>query len=170
MLFRSSLVRYKGSITTRGGYDPVDVWAVGRGDFITITNRLEDVPDWLAIYPTEVANKNVEKMRNKLSTGNIPHFVTNDYENVWKPNISDFIVWVGDPRRGVNSQGDVLGIFRFRAGSVVIQNFKDQTYNPEGREAIKYLNPSNSAKMIEPYNFIVNLGMPRQLAIGWRLG
>ena len=40
-----SLIRYKGSITNGGGYDPVDVWAVGSGDFITITNRLEDVPD-----------------------------------------------------------------------------------------------------------------------------
>jgi hypothetical protein len=33
-----------------------DLWEMKDGDFVTITNRVPDMPEWFTLHPTEVCN------------------------------------------------------------------------------------------------------------------
>src|SRR5438874_2853857 len=49
-----------------------DFWEMRDGYHVTITNRLEDLPQWFRLHPTEVCDSFGYKMMAKVKKGDYP--------------------------------------------------------------------------------------------------
>lgn len=89
----------------------VDVWALRAGDWITITNRVADLPVWFALHPTEVQGVLVYDMR-KLERGHQPGEVM-DGPNLWRLKTGDRLAWLGVSRPGYQATDGIIAILDF---------------------------------------------------------
>lgn len=77
----------------------VDLWALRDGDWVTITNRVADLPVWFELHPTEVQGLLVYDMKRKLERGHQPGEVM-DGPNLWRLKTGDRLAWLGVSRPG----------------------------------------------------------------------
>ena len=50
----------------------IDLWELGEGNSVTITNRPEDLPEWFELHPTETSGSLVYKMLRRINEGYQP--------------------------------------------------------------------------------------------------
>ena len=104
---------YQGPLSDPNNpYIVADVWELRDGNFVTITNRHSDLPDWFDLHPLEVSGGLVEWMGRRLDAGYEPDDPM-DGPNLWRIRAGDRVAWVGDPRGGVDGEGSVLGLLNF---------------------------------------------------------
>ena len=152
-------------------YDLADAWALRDGNFVTITNRRSDFPNGFDLHPTEVCGKLVEWMMCRLDAGYEPEDCI-DGPNLWRVRAGDRVVWVGDPRGGVDGNGNVLGLLTFDVDALVYGEplldifrgfgwFEEKDESQESKELIR-----------EGWKAIRSLGTPRTIAADtqWALG
>lgn len=101
-----------------GNYKIKDIWEFKDGNFLTITNRRVDLPDWFDLHPLEVSNSLVPWMQKRLDEGYEPQEPI-DGPNLWRVFAGDRIVWVGPHRSGVHSENGVLEIVDFKENALV---------------------------------------------------
>jgi len=84
----------------------VDLWELRDGQHAIITNRYQDVPEWLELTPGEVANGAAIWMARRVNAGYQVPEQPADASNIWRVMAGDWLVWVGAPR---NAQPDLRG-------------------------------------------------------------
>ena len=155
------------------GVDMRDVWEMRAGDFVTITNRTDDLPPWFKLHPTEVCNRLAYSMMEKLKKGYRPGEIM-DGPNLWRFRAGDRLAWIGEPRTGMQSHGNVLVVLDFVESALAIG---ETTRNQTMEEAIAFGSltpqgeaPENVAKVREAVAIVREMGTPRTLATDWQLG
>lgn len=110
---------FQGIFSSQGNeYKIADIWELRDGNFITITNRPSDLPDWFDLHPLEVSGSLVGWMKKRLDEGYDPQEPI-DGPNLWRVFAGDRIVWVGPNRGGVHSEDGVLGLVDFKENALV---------------------------------------------------
>ena len=154
-------------------YGVADVWELRDGNFVTITNRNFDLPDWFDLHPLEVSGRLVEWMRRRLDAGYEPNDPM-DGPNLWRIRAGDRVAWVGTPRGGVDGEGPVLGLLNFNADALVygepleisrgFPTFGGFEQKDQSEERVRLAR--------EDWKAICSLGEPRIVAADpqWRLG
>jgi hypothetical protein len=79
------------------------------GYHVTITNRLEDLPLWFRLHPTEICDSFVYKMMAKVEKGDYPNEPM-DGPNLWRLKSGDRLAWVGEDRPERRSGNGILVI------------------------------------------------------------
>jgi hypothetical protein len=95
-----------------------DFWVMRDGDWVTITNRVEDLPPWFELHPLEAAGNIVYWMMKRLNDGYQPSEPC-DGPNLWRVFAGDRLVWVGPSRTGLEAQNGVLGLINFEDNALV---------------------------------------------------
>jgi hypothetical protein len=150
-----------------------DVWEMREGDFATVTNREDDLPNWFELHPTEVSNSLAYKMMERLNNGYAPGPIT-EAPNLWRIRAGDRLAWVGNSRPGVAALGHILSLFDFRQSALVYGETNRKrtmeellafgSISDEGQKSI------NADKCHEAVEFVRTMGAPRIMATGWTLG
>jgi len=132
---------------------------------VTITNRPSDLPVWFTLHPREVSGPLVIWMKGQLAKGyNVQEPI--EGPNIWRIFAGDRIVWVGQTRGGVHSEGGVLELLEFRENAIVygepfdfsedlpiLGGFDRGEPSPEGTKLCK-----------AGWNALTRLGPPRESA------
>ncbi len=74
----------------------VDLWEMRDGDFVTVTNRPEDLPASFELHPTEVRDALAYQMAAKLEKGYQPPDEPAEGPNIWRLKSGDRMAWVGN--------------------------------------------------------------------------
>src|SRR5207245_1747390 len=91
-----------------------DLWELKNGDFVTITNRIEDVPPWFELHPLEAAGRLAYWMMEKLNSGYKPSEPC-DGPNLWRIFAGDRLLWIGPSRSTQVAVDGVLGLIEFES-------------------------------------------------------
>ena len=96
-----------------------DLWEMRDGYHLTITNRLEDLPPWFKLHPTEVCDSFVYKMMAKVEKGDYPSEPI-DGPNLWRLKSGDRVAWVGAERPDRHSVNGILAILDCRESALAV--------------------------------------------------
>jgi hypothetical protein len=99
-------------------YSIADVWEMRDGDFVTLTNRVADLPAGFELHPMEVSEALLSQMREGLADRDRLDEPV-DGPNLWRVRAGDRVAWMGTPRIGASGDGNVLSIATFRTDSLV---------------------------------------------------
>jgi hypothetical protein len=172
-------IRWPGVLAEAPRPDVVDLWALRDGDFITITNRLVDLPAWFELHPTEVQGLLAHEMGRKLEQGYQAGEVI-DGPNLWRLKAGDRMVWVGVSRPGSPATNGIIAILDFHECALAI----GESSKPQGLlefVAFGALKPAEDrigneyaqdvARCHTAFAAVQNLGGPDVLTDGgWALG
>jgi len=139
---------------------------------VTITNRLEDLPPWFRLHPTEVCDSFVYKIMAKVEKG--------DYRsepvagpNLWRLKSGDRVAWVGADRPEHRSANGVLAILKCHdcALAVAEANWDSpKQFAGFGAPAAPEMNSENVARCQAAVETVKRLGLPRTWGPNWMLG
>jgi hypothetical protein len=96
-----------------------DLWEMQDGYHVTITNRLEDLPAWFRLHPTEVCDSFVYKMMGKVEMGDYPSEPM-EAPNLWRLKSGDRVAWVGDQRPDRRPVNGVLAVLDCRESALAV--------------------------------------------------
>lgn len=165
-------MRFANVFTAPRGLKIVDLWEMRDGDFVTITNRLEDLPAWFELHPTEVCNALAYKMMAKLGEGYQARDPL-DGPNIWRLRAGDRVAWVGAERPDRRPVDGVLAILDCYECALAlgesnlggINEFMDF-----GSPSTASPRPEDSARGRAAVKVVQQLGIPNTWAAGWWLG
>ena len=148
-----------------------DVWVMRPGDFVTITNRLEDLPPWFELHPTEASGAARSVVMAKLQDGWQPED-PQDGPNLWRVRTGDRIAWVR-PESSSGSQGSILQkILEFSYDALAVGDSNRADFSPLDFMDIGLASKSSSAN--KAGHFVVEtvrkLGRPRSFSTEWSFG
>lgn len=144
-----------------------DFWQLRNGDFLTITNRWQDLPAWFRLHPLEVANRAVWEMQKRLAAGYKPDEPM-DGMNIWRVKAGDRLVRVSlqHPSKPVQE------ILTFQDCALVL----GENSNPKRDGTIFFGAPDGelsspaAAAGQAGFKMAAGLGMPREYAVEWKFG
>jgi hypothetical protein len=85
-------VRWKNIFSSNSDPTILDLWEMRDGDSVSITSRIEDLPAWFELHPTEVSGfAACSMMQKKLAMGYTPGEPL-DGPNLWRVLTGDRIV------------------------------------------------------------------------------
>jgi hypothetical protein len=151
-------------------YRILDFWELRDGDFVTITNRPEDLPVWFELHPTEVRNALAHKMMARLNAGHSPG-VPADGPNLWRARSGDRLVWVGG-RGSERTREPVRGLLSLQECALVIGESSRPGDWPAifGAPSADQASPEDATLLRCGFLRAVELGLPRSLDARWGLG
>lgn len=147
-----------------------DIWELTNGDFITITNRIEDIPAWFRFHPSEVKNKFSRRLIDQFNKGEYPASPI-DRTNVWRPKTGDRVVLY---KIEDSIDGDsILAYISFYEESLLIgENTKkglDDLMNfgmeVEPVDEVRKFKMASKAK-----EKVIEMGLPREFSTFWKIG
>ena len=151
-----------------GSWTIRDFWEMRDGDFITITNRLADLPVWFELNPFEAANSVAFEMMVRINSGYIPKEIQYG-QNLWRVKSGDRIIWVSP----ANSTNPVKELLQFRACALMLGENANPTLEgtisfgaPLGTEP----GPDVAAACRAGFDAAVALGAVRTYATEWSFG
>lgn len=156
------------------GVDIRDMWEIRPGDSVTITNRVDDLPLWFSLHPTEVCNNVAHKIAEKLR-GYQPRVIMEGM-NMWRLRAGDTMAWIGEPRTGIQSHGSVLAVLDFLKCGIALGASNPHTLIKDfmsfGSPLPRGEDGRCVAKLREAVSVIRKMGPPRTLDgdRDWRLG
>lgn len=153
-------------------YRTVDLWVLNDGEQVLLTNRLEDVPEYIEIIPQEVGGMNVRKMVKRLNSGYSPGTVgvpLDALESAWRIGVGDYVIWSGPRRQGEPSFGSILGIFLFQAGTLAISSSEHIYSNNEDSLTLS-LSEQSLEEIKDAAVYIERQGIDRRRSLKWKLG
>jgi hypothetical protein len=154
-------------------FDIPDFWVMKDGDWITITNRVQDLPAWFELHPLEAVGNVAYWLKERLDAG---QEVTQpcDGPNIWKVFTGDRLVWVGPSRRGMEGENGVLGVISFHCNALVTGEPLQASHDlPMFGEIPGSGLPASAAALVrQGWLAACGLGTPRVMAAGdrWMLG
>jgi hypothetical protein len=150
-----------------------DVWELRDGDYVTITNRIPDLPPWFELQPSEASNAAAYEMIKKLENGFEPNG-TVDGPNLWRACAGDRLVWVGPSRPPTHGE-DLQRIIDFREDCLVFAESSRPDFTPLDLMAITegVHSPEAQNRCRSGYDAACALGIPTTMIIDrseWSLG
>jgi hypothetical protein len=148
-------------------WDMLDFWQCWGGDFITITNRPEDLPSWFELHPTEMRGRNIGLFERGKSYADPV-----DAPNLWRVNAGDRVLWVGEKRPFQTSAEGVLAIVEFKEDALLVRETNRDVDFMEWASGQPRDEPVPNMELVQrPVKIIQSLGVPRSLSAGgWGLG
>jgi hypothetical protein len=149
-----------------------DVWEMRNGYHVTITNRLEDLPPWFRLHPTEVCDSFVYKMMPKVEKGDYPSEPV-DGPNLWRLKSGDRLAWVGADRPERKSVNGVLAILDFDDCALAVGEGDRSGLEEELIGFGRLTTPDiqeDVARCQAAVKAVKELGLPRTGAPEWMLG
>jgi hypothetical protein len=149
-----------------------DFWEMRDGGHLLVTNRLEDLPQWFRLYPTEVCDSLVYKMMKKVESGDYPSEPI-DGPNLWRLRSGDRIAWVGADRPEQRSMNGVLSIVEFRACGLVVGSADWESveqFAGFGAPTSAEMKPDDVVRCQAAVEAVKKLGLPREWDTKWVLG
>ena len=149
----------------------IDMWQVKNGDVVTITNKVEDLPPWFELHPTETSGKLARLMMKRLNSGHEPKDII-DAPNLWRIRAGDRLVWVGQMRPWLPTENSVLGLIDFRKCALAIGESEKGAETPFlGAVNLDGLPLEDAAICKAGISEVRKLGIPRVMSEGqWTLG
>jgi hypothetical protein len=150
-----------------------DFWALKDGDWVTITNRVSDLPSWFELHPLEAAGTTLYWMMEKLKSG---YKASEPCEgpNVWKVLAGDLLVWLGPSRKVLEAEDGVLGLITFDDNALVAAEpwRMSQGFPTFGEIEESELPPPAALLLRKGWLAACDLGTPQVAAADtqWRLG
>ncbi len=145
-----------------------DFWEMRDGDFVTITNRLVDLPPWFELHPGEVAGDAAIETMKRLKNGYQPKEPI-EGPNIWRVTAGDRLAWVRTNRAGP----PVREILTLRSCALVIgetSSLSSQSLVIFGAPKSNILSPADGAAMRAGFDAATALGAPREFAAVWKFG
>lgn len=166
--------RFQGIFSSKGNeYYIADIWELRDGNFITLTNRQADLPDWFELHPYEVSGSLVWWMKKKLDDGYQPQEPMNG-PNLWRVFAGDRIVWVGPRRKGVLSENGILGLADFEQNALVYGEPFDMSTGIPSFGGFDQEEPSSEGKKLcrMGWEALTKLKPPRTVSADgqWKIG
>jgi hypothetical protein len=151
-------------------YDIVDFWEFKDGDFVTITNRMCDLPSWFALHPTEASNVAVSSMKEKVEQGDYPPDII-DGPNLWRAKAGDRIVWIGTQRRN-SVPWPVMSILKIAENALVVgeTNKECADFLPFGAVTDENATQRYGDLFRAGVEAAERLGTPRTMSLKWSIG
>jgi hypothetical protein len=149
-----------------------DFWEMCDGYHVTITNRLEDLPPWFRLHPTEVCDSFVYKMMAKVEKGDYPSEPM-DGPNLWRLKSGDRVAWVGADRPERHSVNGMLAILDFRDCALATGEGDRgglETFIGFGRPSTPDMKPQDVVRCKAAVKAVKRLGLPEEWAPKWMLG
>jgi len=149
-----------------------DLWEMRDGYHLTITNRLEDLPPWFKLHPTEVCDSFVYKMMAKVEKGDYPSEPIAG-PNLWRLRSGDRVAWVGSERPDRHSVNGILSILDCRESALAVGEAdwdSVKEFAGFGAPTTQEMKPDDVARCQAAVNAVKKLGLPREWAPEWRLG
>jgi len=150
-----------------------DIWKMKDGDFLTITNRVEDMPEWFAFHPTEVCSNLSYKMLEKFNKGDYPQEPIGG-PNIWRPKTGDRLVWLGKSRSVGPTKSPIISAIAFRESALVIgENVRSQSMDDLlgfGSLTKPQQTEGEIAMVREAVELVRRMGVPREYAPDWKIG
>lgn len=169
-------IKFNGgnSFSSESKFEIEDVWKLKDGDFVTITNRYADLPEWFILSPLEASGALALKMLDKF---NESAEITDPMEapNIWKVFSGDRLIWIGPRRNGVNYDEGTLEIVCFKENALVYGEPIDDsalfTSFGEITEEDK-VDGNTSVQFKNALKKMIKMGMPRTINADyqWRIG
>ena len=139
------------------------------GDFITVTNRLCDLPAWFRLHPLEIAGiQTLREYEPRLNAKDYPDEPI-DGPNIWRVLAGDQLVWVSM----TDSGSPVLEILHLRCCAAVVgDNCSGELDEIAlfGAPAGENLSPETQSAWRAGIGAAVEMGAPRVLSAEWRFG
>ena len=158
----------------RAQYEPLawSLWEMRDGYHVTITNRLEDLPPWFRLHPTEVCDSFVYKMMAKVEKGDYPSEPMNG-PNLWRLKSGDHVAWVGADRPERHSVNGILAILDCHDCALAVG--EGGRGGPEefigfGHPTTPDMKPEDVARGQAAMKAVKQFGLPRTWEPEWRLG
>jgi hypothetical protein len=151
-------------------FDIADVWELRDGDYVTITNRMADLPPWFELQPDEACDRAAREMMKRLNEGFQPSGAV-DGPHLWRLNAGDRLVWVRDSPGASDSPVKLVLEVRSSALAVVESNRPD--FDPLDLMDIGEgtANPTTVQMRRTGYQAACALGAPRTVSTGpWGIG
>jgi hypothetical protein len=147
-----------------------DFWQLQDGDFITITNRVCDLPRWFELLPDEVSGRAVAEMTRMLESGYRPAERI-EGPNVWRVLAGNRIAWVG-PKRPPERVAELQCMVSFSTNALVVAESNRPGFDPLDRMNVANGTSSPEAQSLCRIGFqaACDLGTPRTVATDWSLG
>jgi len=150
-----------------------DFWEMKDGDWITITNRVQDLPNGIELHPLEAAGSLVYWMMKNINAGYKPSEPCNG-PNIWKVFAGDRLVWVGPSRSGFEADNGVLELMSFEDNALVVGEPWQLSDGLPTFGAVENLKPSPATVLLLRKGWLAAraLGVPRIAAADarWTLG
>jgi hypothetical protein len=148
----------------------VDFWEMRDGDSVSVTSRIEDLPEWFELHPTEVSGfAACSMMQKKLASGYKPGEPL-DGPNLWRVRTGDRIIRI----RIGDAETDNQTLVAFESNALV---FGERHVHPH--DLVWFL--SFGVPLESPTDEVASglrtgiqavreLGFPREVGLGWTLG
>jgi hypothetical protein len=149
-----------------------DLWEMRDGYHVTITNRLEDLPPWFRLHPTEVCDSFAYKLMPKVEKGDYPSEPM-DGPNLWRLKSGDRVAWVGADRPDRHSVNGILAILDCRDSALAVGEAyweSVQSFVGFGAPTTEKMKPEDVARGQAALAAVQKLGVPREWAPEWQLG
>ena len=150
------------------GWGIRNIWQLSDGDYVTITDRLEDVPTWFSVYPSEVKGyTTVTQIMERLASGYNPEGPVYG-ENVWRVVSGDRLVWIDED--AVNPIVEILDM-----GNCALVTGENVSSSWESLTSFGSLKddslPIPALKACRAgVQAAIRLGMPRESMQDWKFG
>ena len=139
---------------------------------MTITSRIEDLPSWFELHPTEVWGRAARVMSARIKAGYEPGDIM-DGPNIWRVWTGHRLAWVGPSRPGLEAVEDILSIVRFGTCAMVIgesNRLSVEDIVGFGSLTETGQSPENVARCRHAYEVIRDMGIPRSFTEEWMFG
>jgi hypothetical protein len=149
-----------------------DLWEMRDGNSVKITNRLEDLPPWFKLHPTEVCDSFVYRMTEQVEKGDYPEEPVNG-PNLWRLRSGDRVVWVGLDRTERRAVNVILSILDFKERALAIgegdwATLKD--FAGFGAPTTQEMRAEDVARCQAAVKRVKEMGLPRTWGPKWMLG
>ncbi len=149
-----------------------DLWEMRDGCHVTVTNRLEDLPPWFRLHPTEICDSFVYKMMTKVEKGDYPDAPL-DGPNLWRLKSGDRVAWVGAERPERRAVNGILAILVCEDCALLVGEGDRgglEEFGGFGRPSTPHMKPEDLEICQAALKVVKGLGLPRTWGQAWRLG
>lgn len=150
-----------------------NIWEMKDGDYLTITNRVEDMPKWFSFHPTEVCNSLAYNLLDKFNRGEYPEKPI-ERSNIWRPKTGDRLVWLRNYSSVGYANNYILSAIAFHENALVIG---ENIYTQSDAESVNFGSLTKHQQTEEDIaiirnavGFVKQMGVPREYESEWRIG
>jgi len=163
-------LRWRDIFSSKSDIAILDFWEMRDGDSVSITSRIEDLPTWFELHPTEVSGLAAcSMMQKKLASGYKPGEPF-DGPNLWRVLTGDRIVRI---RAENGSRTQTLVAFKSNAlvfGERHIHSNDLGWFLSFGAPLESRMTDEMASHLRTGLEVVRELGLPREVGSTWTLG
>lgn len=165
-------VRWTDILSVTSNVKILDFWELREGDAVTITSRIDDLPPWFELHPTEVLGAVAcQRMRKKLDSGWKPGEPL-DGPNLWRVRTGDYVIWLSADGPPNDYTSQTMIVFRTDALAYGERNIHPGDlawFMSFGAPLEEQPGEQMKGRVHAGLDAVRKLGLPRQIGVGWGL-